>query len=1237
MDANYELMTPLFILDKEEVSDDEEITQVNILMALADDELAIEKNHARNGKRIDIIMRKRHIMEPIWYLNSGCSRIMIGVKSYLQFYTNRWSNQFDDKQGTIFNANKEIVLIAPRRNDVYVIDMSLLTPNGACFFAKALESINWFTNISRDEIGIDDSFRYPPDEFLYEDDLSRQYKANSDISYYIITYGRQLTVLTKDTHVPEVITPNEKNTSHTEDVEVPEVIQSQITHHATTSLHPAPHDKWSRDTHIELVNIIGEPIEGMLTRSFRGTKHPRWVNAMQEELNQFYRNNVWTLIPLPEGKIAIGSKWVFKNKKDELGTVIRNKARLVAQGYSQEEGIDYNETFAPVARMKAIRIFLAFSTYKNFKVFRMDVNFAFLNGKLKEEVYVKQPLGFESSEFPNYIKPDDKGMSICQEKYTRDLLKKYEISNSSSVKTPMVPPNNLGLDISGKPVNETMYRGMIGPLMYLTSTKPDIQFLIILCARYQANPKESHLIVVKRIFRYLKGTPTLGMWYLKCLSFDLKGYADSDYIGSNMDIKTEAEYVATAGCCANILWIKSQLIDYDIHYKMVPLQFPTTNLPNALSQTSFTKNPSKVTPIELKTSMIDVINLKSLVTPLPLSEKTGKKKKSQTVTQPKPKFPSTIDEDTHKSSPIFEEKTTDPQDIEGNKQLAVMGFSATHLDEGPSTKYQVDQTQPTRFEVSNPEHNKAGEEMDEEIIQFANEEIETPYSNENPTKEPISTKHQSPSPTKDDTKSSNAKKSVDSPDASDSESSSCSKTFKPFDNYVPVTERVLEVQDAFKEDLALNKKVLEAGVAYTKNYTNLTKLFTLNDQLAKWVESSASLAWSVGPRMISPSPLPQVVCLRQHLLSLEVQQLLGESLAHTATISPIKETPSRPKGEKDDMITEETVSKISDIKKEPVQEPLDTEPILITIVRPIITPPEVEIIGSSSRPQLTNLIVEVQVSQPGSPSHTTPKHDRGIGIARDTDEFLRKLVPASKKVCSYGIGRAKGESCSGSVAISTHGTRDGVTGIKRRRRNLSSDGVRNLATASGCGRLKEDLESSTISAFVDSRLESIKLFLNNFANQPNETNMNDLESDDESVDTPIVSPFPHLDNDSDEGEVLNELIKNFVAYFDTFLPMNIITRKAYNTIMVEGLESTGKNLVAIVRDVYMFVVVFKSLDNASKSLDKLLESQITDKSKKGLGYHVVAPPHPLFLNAPTKLDLSYSGLDEFKEPLFKMA
>ncbi|GJV68940.1 retrovirus-related pol polyprotein from transposon TNT 1-94 [Tanacetum coccineum] len=477
-------------------------------------------------------------------------------------------------------------------------------------FDKSTETLR-FINTSVDEIGIDDSSRYPPDEYHHEDDPSRQYQLNSNISYYIIPHGRSLTELTQEKHIPEdkqisnqPIEETSRNNTKTlvpiTESLVPEVIQSQNTNHASSSSYPAAQDKWSKDQHIELVNIIDDPGEGMLTRSMavkliaalaseclftdflseiepkkvsEALKHPGWINAMQEE-NQFYRNKVSTLVPLPHGKIALGSKLVFSNKKDEHGIITKNKARLVAQGYSQEEGIDYDETFAPVARMEAIRIFLAFTTHMNFIVFQMDVQSAFLNQNLKEEVYVKHPPGFKSSEFPDYvckldkalyglkqapkacyklckqfeklmtkkiemsmmgeltyflglqIKQDDKGISICQEQYTRNLLKKYEISDSSSVKTLMVPPNNLGPDLIGKPVNETLYRGMISSLMYLTATRPDIQFSTVLFARYQSNLKESHLIAVKIILRFLKGTPSLGLYYLKCLGFGLKGYSN---------------------------------------------------------------------------------------------------------------------------------------------------------------------------------------------------------------------------------------------------------------------------------------------------------------------------------------------------------------------------------------------------------------------------------------------------------------------------------------------------------------------------------------------------------------------------------------------------------------------------------------------------------------------------------------------------------------------------------------
>ncbi|GJZ93881.1 retrovirus-related pol polyprotein from transposon TNT 1-94 [Tanacetum coccineum] len=135
-----------------------------------------------------------------------------------------------------------------------------------------------------------------------------------------------------------------------------------------------------------------------------------WVSAMQDELDQFARLKVWRLVPRPEGKTIIKTKWIFKNKKDESSLVIRNKARLVAVGYCQQEGIDYDETFAPVARIEAIRLFLAYAAHKDFTVFQMDVKTAFLNGILKEEVYVGQPPGFVSKQYPDHVYALDKAL-----------------------------------------------------------------------------------------------------------------------------------------------------------------------------------------------------------------------------------------------------------------------------------------------------------------------------------------------------------------------------------------------------------------------------------------------------------------------------------------------------------------------------------------------------------------------------------------------------------------------------------------------------------------------------------------------------------------------------------------------------------------------------------------------------------------------------------------------------------
>ncbi|GKC06580.1 retrovirus-related pol polyprotein from transposon TNT 1-94 [Tanacetum coccineum] len=383
-----------------------------------------------------------------------------------------------------------------------------------------------------------------------------------------------------------------------------------------------------------------------------------WIEAMQEELNEFERLEVWELIPRPD------------------------------------KGIDFEESFAPVARLEAIRIFLAFAAHMNMVVYQMDVKTAFLNGNLREEVYVSQPDGFVDKDNPNhvyklkkalyglkqaprawydmlssflisqdfskglvdptlFIRRDGKelllvqiyvddiifaastpelcdlfskimcskfkmsmmgkisfflglqisqsprGIFINQSKYALESLKKYGFDSCDPVDTPMVEKSKLDEDKEGKAVDPSHYRGMIGTLLYLTASRPDLQFAICMCARYQARPTEKHLNAVKRIFRYLKGTVHRGLWYPKDSSIALTAFADADHAGcqdtrrstsGSMQLlgdrlvswsskrqksaaisSTEAEYIALSGCCAQILWMRSQLTDYGFGFNKIPM------------------------------------------------------------------------------------------------------------------------------------------------------------------------------------------------------------------------------------------------------------------------------------------------------------------------------------------------------------------------------------------------------------------------------------------------------------------------------------------------------------------------------------------------------------------------------------------------------------------------------------------------------------------------------------------
>ncbi|GJS33169.1 gag-pol polyprotein [Tanacetum coccineum] len=235
-----------------------------------------------------------------------------------------------------------------------------------------------------------------------------------------------------------------------------------------------------------------------------------WIKAMQEELHQFDRLDVWELVDIPLCKNVINMKWLWKNKWVEENTVIRNKALLVAKGYAQKEGIDFKESFAPVARLEAVRLFVSYAVHKSFPIYQIDVKTTFLYRPLKKEVYVHQPDGFA--------------------KYAQEILIKHGMTSCDSIGTP-IATKHLDADLSRTPVDQTKYHSMVGALMYLTASRPDIVHATCYCARYQAKPTEKHLTAVKRIFRYLKNTINIGIWYPKDISLELTTFSDSDHAG----------------------------------------------------------------------------------------------------------------------------------------------------------------------------------------------------------------------------------------------------------------------------------------------------------------------------------------------------------------------------------------------------------------------------------------------------------------------------------------------------------------------------------------------------------------------------------------------------------------------------------------------------------------------------------------------------------------------------------
>ncbi|KAJ9561429.1 hypothetical protein OSB04_006589 [Centaurea solstitialis] len=433
--------------------------------------------------------------------------------------------------------------------------------------------------------------------------------------------------------------------------------------------------RWTRDHPID--QVLGDPSTGVKTRH-QASNHcvyvcflsenepskieealadPFWVSAMQEELAEFERNLVWILVHMPSRKTIIvfqmDVKSAFLNRKLTEEVYVAQPPGFADPKhpnhvYKLNKAL-YGLKQAPRAWCETLSTFLIsegftrgkidstlfVKTYKDHvflaQIYVDDIIFGSTKAKLCKKFeslmqaqYKISMMGELTYFLALQIKQSEKGIFISQGKYVREMLNKFELTTCSEMKTPMAPPLKLDKDSNGKPVDVTLYRRMIDSLLYLTASHPDIMYATCLCARYQADLKEPHMKVVKRIFRYLKGTPNLGLWYPRDSGFDLTAFSDSDFAGCKLDRKSttggcqllgelvswtskkqnsvststaEAEYVAVGSCYAQVLWMRNQLLDYGFQLAKIPIYCDNT------SAVAITNNPvlhSKTKHIEIR-------------------------------------------------------------------------------------------------------------------------------------------------------------------------------------------------------------------------------------------------------------------------------------------------------------------------------------------------------------------------------------------------------------------------------------------------------------------------------------------------------------------------------------------------------------------------------------------------------------------------------------------------------------
>nr|GEY15148.1 hypothetical protein [Tanacetum cinerariifolium] len=523
-------------------------------------------------------------------IDSGCSRHMTRNMSYLSEYEeiNGGYVAFggDLKEGKITGEDTECVVLSsnfklldesqvllrvPRQNNMYSVDLRNVAPSGGLTlqrprrnpalsfmrpFGCPVTILNTLDHLGpkslKDEVA--DDARIKSIEVLRNEngvqnlakegdknDQQKDEKKDVAGSTYVYLGGSipvNVATLPNDDLPIDPLMPDLKDTANTkifsvaydDEVEGAEAHFNNLELTIVVSLIPITRIR--KDHPKE--KIIGDPLSALQTR--------RMTKASQEHVMVTYIN---------------------KNKKDERGIVIRNKARLVAQGYTQDEGIDYDEVFAPGARIDAIRLFLAYAPFIGFIMYQMDVKNAFMHDTIKEEVYVCQPPGFEDLHFPNKDKDDiqlvqvyvddiifgSTKKSLCIE-FEGLMHKKFQMSSMGELtfflrlqtaSTPIETNKALLKDKEAVDVDVYLYISMIRSMMYLTASRPDIMFAIYACARFQVTPKVSHLHAVKRIFRYLKGQPKLVLWYLRDSLFDLEAFSDNDYARASPDRKSTTE------------------------------------------------------------------------------------------------------------------------------------------------------------------------------------------------------------------------------------------------------------------------------------------------------------------------------------------------------------------------------------------------------------------------------------------------------------------------------------------------------------------------------------------------------------------------------------------------------------------------------------------------------------------------------------------------------------------------